>query len=268
MNSSSTTPTSAAIRNVVRHFWEIDRNEPLTLRETIIPKGNIEIIFNLYPEDSIDAVVGDNPLRLPRCFVSGYHTVPIQLEVPGRQKFFGVFIHPVAFRKLFKGGVTEFTNKCIDLTLVDESMNALWNDLGEQKCFERRTEVFSAWLMDRVPEISRHDMLFNEFLGVGSKPMSVAEVSGLLCYSPRHLSRKLIALTGMNLEQNLLFKKYLQGVGLIHHSSVSLSEIAYSCGFSDQAHFSRTFKSFARMNPNEYRSVKSPLSGHIFEVVR
>ena len=268
MTFSSTSPTSAALKDVVRHFWEVDRDGPYSLRETIIPKGNVEIIFNLYPEATIDGVVGDLPLRVPRCFISGFHTVPIHLQVPGRQRFFGVFIHPAAFGKLFKVQVTEFANKCIDLTLVDGTMNSLWHELAEQKSFDDRTHVFSTWLMQRLPSTSRHEVLFNNFLSCQSRVMPVAELSRWLCYSPRHLSRKLLALTGMNLEQTLLYKKYLQGIELIHHSQLSLSEIAHECNFSDQAHFSRTFKSYARLNPHEYRSLKSHISGHIFQVVR
>jgi AraC-like DNA-binding protein len=268
MTFSSGTPNLAALKDVVRYFWEVDRDDPYSLRETIIPKGNVEIIFNLYPETAIDGVVGDLPLRVPRCFISGFHTVPIHLKVPGRQRFFGVYIHPAAFRKLFKVTVIDFANKCIDLTLVDSTMNSLWHKLAEEKSFDDRTRVFSSWLMLRLPSTSRHEMLFNDFLSCHSRAMPVTELSRWLCYSPRHLSRKLQALTGMNLEQTLLYKKYLQGIELIHHSQHSLSEIAHECSFSDQAHFSRTFKSYARLSPNEYRSLKSHISGHIFQLVR
>jgi len=72
----------------------------------------------------------------------------------------------------------------------------------------------------------------------------------------------------MNAEQIIRYKKYLHTIHLIHHSCLSLTEIAYDSGFSDQSHFIKTFKSFAQIKPNEYRSNKSTWAGHIFENVR
>ena len=40
----------------------------------------------------------------------------------------------------------------------------------------------------------------------------------LLCYSPRHLSRKFHELSGMNTEQTILYLKYLKAKKLNHHS--------------------------------------------------
>jgi len=35
--------------------------------------------------------------------------------------------------------------------------------------------------------------------------------------------------------------------------SISLTDIAYLTGFSDQSHFTRIFKKFTGSNPSEYR---------------
>ena len=98
--------------------------------------------------------------------------------------------------------------------------------------------------------------------------MSVSKLSELLCYSPRHLSRKLRELTGMNTEEILLYKKYLQAVNLIHHSGLSLTQVGYACHFADQSHFIKTFKSFALLTPKEYKNRRSAIAGHIYENVR
>lgn len=261
---------SPALRNVVQRFWQVDRRRGKLIKETIIPKGSVEIIFNLEEEGvAIPALIGSRDYKVPRCFISGYNTVPICLQIPGRQLFFGVYVNPTALRRIFRIHGKDYANHCIDLTLIDASMNSLWHQLAEQKTFGQRISVFTEWMMKRLPDTSRHEKLFDEFLtNALSKPTSADEVSKMLCYSPRHLSRKLYELTAMNLEQTLVYKRYIRAIDLMHHSQLLLTEIAHACDFSDQSHFTKTFRSYANMKPTEYRATKSHVSGHIFQNVR
>jgi AraC-like DNA-binding protein len=267
---SQETAIPLALKNVVQRFWQVDRSDGQLLKETIIPKGKVEIIFNLsHDSAAIPAIIGSRNCQVPRCFISGFHTVPIDLKVSGRQLFFGVFVNPTALRKIFRIQGKDYANHCIDLTLIDPSMNSLWHQLAEQTTFDQRIRAFSEWAMKRLPNTSKHENLFDEFLTNNmSKPSSADEASKLLCYSPRHLSRKLYELTAMNLEQTLMYRRYVQAIDLMHHSDLLLTEIAHMCDFADQSHFTKTFRSYANMKPTEYRAAKSNVSGHIFQIVR
>jgi AraC-like DNA-binding protein len=257
---------SPSLRHVIQRFWQVDRCNGKFVRETIIPKGSVEIIFNLQDDSyPIPAAIRGHEYKLPRCFISGYHTVPINLQIPGRQLFFGVFVNPTALKKIFRVQGKDYVNRCIDLALVDPSMNSLWHQLADHTTFEQRITLFTDWVMKRLPDTSGHEKLFDQFLtSVSTSPASVDEVSKMLCYSPRHLSRKLFELTAMNLEQTLLYRRYLRAIDLMHHSTLQLTEIAHACDFSDQSHFTKTFRSYAHMKPKEYRAAKSHVSGHIF----
>ena len=257
---------SPALRHVVQRFWQVDRRNGKLVRETIIPKGSVEIIFNLQDDSyAIPAAIKGHEHKLPRCFISGFHTVPINLQIPGRQLFFGIFINPTALKKIFRVQGMDYVNRCIDLALIDPSMNSLWHQLAEDRTFEERISIFTDWVMKRLPDATAHEKLFDQFLtSISTSPTSADEVSKLLCYSPRHLSRKLYELTAMNLEQTLLYRRYLRAIDLMHHSTLQLTEIAYTCNFSDQSHFTKTFRSYAHMKPKEYRAAKSHVSGHIF----
>ncbi len=46
-----------------------------------------------------------------------------------------------------------------------------------------------------------------------------------------------------------------KAISLIRQPHRSLTDIAYECGFADQSHFTRTFKSFTGMLPGEYRKL-------------
>jgi AraC-like DNA-binding protein len=48
-------------------------------------------------------------------------------------------------------------------------------------------------------------------------------------------------------------KRIEKAIELMSDRSISLTEIAYLTGFSDQSHFTRIFKKFTGSNPSEYR---------------
>ena len=109
----------------------------------------------------------------------------------------------------------------------------------------------------------------NDFIySIHQHGLSVTELADSLCYSPRHLSRKLFEATGMNTEGVLLYKKYLHAVDFVHQAELSLTEIAYQSNFSDQSHFIKTFRAYTEITPGEYKRNKSYVKGHLFENVR
>lgn len=49
--------------------------------------------------------------------------------------------------------------------------------------------------------------------------------------------------------------KVIHAIGFVHSSHYSLTEIAYMCGFSDQSHFTRIFKSMTGYLPKAYTKI-------------
>ncbi len=260
-------PKSPLVRDSVFAFWQTHRPNDPAVNETIIPKGVVEFIFS-FETPRILATMNNQVFNLPRCFVRGFYTIPIQLHLSGWQSYFGVVVHAAAARHILKFPPVEFFNSCVDLTLVDASFHSLWNCLGEQKSFDDRVAFFTKWLLARHPNLTEREQAFNGFLlGHASSPLSVPLLAKQFCYSSKQLNRKLYELAGMNTEQTLLYKKYLHAVHLMHTSQLSLTEIAYDCHFSDQSHFIKTFKTLSHLTPSEYRQRKSLLPGHIFQNV-
>ena len=260
-------PQSPLVKDTICTFWQTHRRNDPAASETIIPKGVVEFIFS-FETAPVLARINNQTLNLPRCFVRGFYTIPIQLHLPDRQAYFGVVLYAAAARHILKFQPVEFSNCCTDLTLVDASFYSLWHCLGEQKSFDERVTVFTRWLSGRLPNLTDRELAFDSFLqDHTSSHLSVSDVAKQFCYSSKQISRKIYELAGMNTEQMLLYKKYLQAVHLMHTSQLSLTEIAYSCHFSDQSHFIKTFKTLSQLTPNEYRQQKSHLPAHIFQNV-
>lgn len=262
-------PGESPLNDAVQLFWQVNRENTNFRREVILPKGIVEIVFNFFPETTFNGKLYNKYFTIPKCFIQGYHNSAIELDLPDNQFLFGVVIHTAATKHILQVPAGEFARQCIDLTLVDASFCSLWYQLAEKQTFRDRVTLFSDWLIKRMTCLTAYEQVLNKLFTIKTdKHLSVSNVSKWLCYSSRHLSRMFYDLTGMNTEQTLLYLKYLKATNLIHHSDLSLTQIAYNCEFSDQSHFIKVFKSFTSLTPNEYRNKKSDIEGHYFDNVR
>jgi AraC-like DNA-binding protein len=268
LNQNYYIPKESCFKNVIHSIWQVDHFTSFH-KEHIIPKGIVEIIFNFSGNSPILAQLDKTQFHLPNCFINGFNTTPIQVQLPRQQVFFGILFQPLAIKKMFGIPACEFSDLTVDLTLLDSTFHSLWHQLAEQDNFDKRVSVFLGWVKRNAIEWQPQEQLINNFLyAVNQHDVSVKELANSVCYSPRHLSRKIFEATGMNTEEILLYKKYLHAVHLIHHTDLSLTAIAYQSQFSDQSHFIKSFRAYTQMTPGEYKRNKSYVKGHVFENVR
>lgn len=262
-------PHTVYLQHAIRNIWQLDAMSSFR-KEIIIPKGTIEIIFNFNERENVEATFdGQQHSSVNRCFINGFNSCPILLNLPERHLFFGIQFQPWAIKNLLKIPPYEFANCMIDLTLLDKFFNSLWHQLADQTEFNERVKIVTEWINRQVISNHPQEKLLNLFLcDTNSAVVTVPQLATNLCYSPRHLSRKLYELTKMNTEEVLLYKKFLHAVQLIHTSDLSLTAIAHQSNFTDQSHFIKSFKLLAKMTPGEYRQNKSFLQGHLYENVR
>lgn len=268
MNSNMYIPQSAHLKTMIGAVWQTEGRPGFKL-ETIIPKGVIEIIFDLGSSSSVEARLGNTEYRLPKYFINGFNTLPLQLQLPEKQYYFGVQFHPVVIKQLLGVPAGEFTNQSVDLGSLNSFFHCLWHQLAEAASFNERVKIISDWLQKKSIAKSPQEEMMDLFLtNPYAESMPVSSLAKTLYYSPRHLSRKLKDLTGMNTEEILLYKKYLHAVHLMQANDLSLTQVAYKSSFTDQSHFIRSFKTYAQMTPGEYREMKSHIPGHFYRNVQ
>jgi AraC-like DNA-binding protein len=253
---------------VVHAIWQTSGYTPFQ-NEQVLPSGIIEVIFNFSEGSPMLAKMGNRSYHLAKCFINGFNTVPVNLQLPEQQAFFGIQLQPLAVRKILGVPAKEFSDTIVDLALIDSIFQSLWHELAGQTHFDNRVSVVCRWMGKKIPDFQPQETMINHFLsGMNQHDVSVSELARSLCYSPRQLSRKMAEATGMNTEEILRYKKYLYAMDLIHHTDLSLTKIAYQSHFSDQSHFIKSFKTYTGMTPGEYKAGKGFVKGHIYENVR
>ncbi len=97
-----------------------------------------------------------------------------------------------------------------------------------------------------------------ELLNDSQESITLAYLSEQLGVHPAHLSRAVPKYLKTTLGDYLRQQKIKKAIGLLLSTEQSLLDITYQCGFSDQSHFIRTFKSYMGTTPQQYRKRINP----------
>ncbi|MEO3406289.1 AraC family transcriptional regulator [Mucilaginibacter sp. CAU 1740] len=86
-----------------------------------------------------------------------------------------------------------------------------------------------------------------------AKGYTLHNISQILQIHPVHLSRDFSKHFNCNLGEYIRKLRVEKSFSLLTDDNLSLTDIAFSCGFADQSHFVRCFKQFGGSNPSAYR---------------
>jgi AraC-like DNA-binding protein/ActR/RegA family two-component response regulator len=78
----------------------------------------------------------------------------------------------------------------------------------------------------------------------------VAEICGL---SSCQLSRKFKQLYGITFQEFILRRRVNEALRLLINPNAAVTDVAYTVGFNDSAHFTRTFRRYIGKSPSEYK---------------
>jgi AraC family transcriptional regulator len=107
---------------------------------------------------------------------------------------------------------------------------------------------------DRVAMIPRWLHIAREYLEQNFlRPVSLAEIAAAAGVHRVHLSREFRRYFSTTVGEFLRRKRIQHACHLVSTTETALAEIAMTCGFSDQSHFSATFRRQIGLTPARYR---------------
>ncbi len=100
--------------------------------------------------------------------------------------------------------------------------------------------------VNKIKEIISYEFSDKLTLGYLSKELDI---------HPVHLSRDFSKYFNCNLGDYLRKLKIEKSYALLSNKQFNLTEIAFECGFADQSHFIRSFKSLSGLSPKAFRKI-------------
>jgi AraC family transcriptional activator of pobA len=101
------------------------------------------------------------------------------------------------------------------------------------------------------PRILRFGILIREHLAQG---WQLADYSGALAVSERHLRRLCLQATGLSAHAFIESIRLHEACRLLAYTRMRVQEVGFALGFDDPAYFARTFRRGTGMSPGDYRA--------------
>ena len=253
----------------MEHLWTASGHLEHPWRNKILPDGASELIFNLGDAQSLCSSRGlSRPTLFRKSWISGERTEPIVIEETGHVHLIGVRFRPSGGWPFLGVPMGEFTNRVIELDAVlGREIDRLCEQMAEAPNDDARFRLIESWLLERmragrVPSaaVGRAVAAIRE----GTEGVRIGQMAATLGLSHKHLLREFdrcVGLTPKVFSRILSFQRAIAWIG--HRQSVEWADAAVACGYYDQAHFIREFRSFSGFTPQAYLEKRGPFLNYI-----
>ena len=87
-------------------------------------------------------------------------------------------------------------------------------------------------------------------------PISIEDVAEKFHISPSNLAHKFKDTVNISFQKYVNFRRLMRSKEMLRDTKLSISEVAYSCGFGSISQFNRIFRSSTGISPTQYREQK------------
>ncbi|MEM6525267.1 MAG: AraC family transcriptional regulator [Bacteroidota bacterium] len=217
----------------VLHGNMIDCNKKV---KSLLPSGSL--MFNNWQESHYGVRHSNEASGFHLEFEkSWFHKNDIDLKTfEGSQRVEDPKVH-VLFAKLYQEFLMADPYSQISTELL---LMQICADLGKEKAIGR----------NEVPQWMNN---LKELLRYNTSTVSLQYLSEQLGVHPVHISRAVPKYLSSSLGEYIRLTKLKKAVPQLLEPNLSLTQIAYDCGFTDQSHFNRIFRHYFRQSPGQYR---------------
>jgi AraC-like DNA-binding protein len=260
----------APLHLAVEAIWLYAGYRPPHRLERVLPSGTIEWVINLredvfrcyHPETY--RPIDDQPGAL----IAGPRSRVQVIDTEQQTEIMGVHLRPGGMRYLSAVPAHEFADRDVPL----ENLWGRWaGDLREQLMVastpKEKVLALERLLAERFcPERRPHRAVAAALprLEPGGAPLKQAELAADLGLSARRFIEVFTSSVGLTPKVYARIRRFQKALRTIHGAGdLDWADLAFDCGWYDQAHMIRDFKEFSGLTPSEYGRLQGEFMLHV-----
>jgi AraC-like DNA-binding protein len=249
---------SKLLEKYVKCYYCVDCNDHEVVEDKAFATGCTEIMFTLDGrpwQTKKDNIFADtSPVEL-----WGQILDPLTFRSVGRSEVLGIRFYPATASFLLKDDVSRFNNGVFDLSeVLDNTTSELHSRLQDKSTIQERIQLVDAYLSNKLSanakSIARIDLVqrvMDEVTHAGFFD-NIGNVATRYGITSRYLQKIFVQYTGLTPKLYARINRFQNSLVLIGKGGVSLTDISYECGYFDQSHFIREFRSFTGFSPSAF----------------
>lgn len=265
MNFQEFTP-SENLKPYIKCYYTFESDSDVEFEDTVFPSGLMEIIFNL-GEGTWETLVNNKFQTTPKIELWGQIVKPLAIKSKGKHSMFGIKFFPHTAACFLWDEIAEFNNQVSNLTdILGSSIKILHSQLLDTPKTNGRIELIEDFLMKRLAGTSEKPFKVDKVANIlssikrNTSESNMGDVAFKHGITPRYLHKLIYRYTGLSPKSFNKINRFQQSLKLIAKNEQPLTSIAYDCGYFDQSHFIRDFKSFTSVTPSAYLENSFPVN--------
>ena len=248
----------------IKCYFFFESGTATEMEDIVFPSGNMEVIFNL-GEGTWQSAVNEVFHKTPPIELWGQITRPLPIRSQGKNRMLGIRFYAHSAACFFKEEIWEFNDQVSDARdLLGKSISTLHEQLLEIPQLNRRIEMIEHFLLNRLPDAAKNTDRIN-MIGQIVKELqrdtlseNIKALASKYDLTPRYIQKLFLQYTGVTPKIYHKINRFQLSLKQVAKKESSLTSIAYDCGYFDQSHFIREFKSFTGVTPSDYNSQTFP----------
>ncbi len=249
---------SEFLSRYVKHYWSMEHCIPAGSEhiQRIVPSGLFELVFYLGDKPQTadrQKAISDNIVITGQ--LKGYH----DLKITGKLSLFAIYFLPHGLSMLLDLPIKEIFNQCVPLRfIIKDTVNKLEDELSAAATFEKKIAIAEKFLTSQIRKSEKkykYDRIRHAINRI-NQAKGVFEINRLASesfYSRKQFERTFAEFVGTSPKQFLKIVRFQHAIfGKSQNPELSLTEIAYQCGYFDQAHMINDFKTLSGLTPGDY----------------
>lgn len=220
--------------------------------------GCIEIMFNL-GTGRWQTELNSGFATTPSIELWGQIIQPLTFKSLGKNTMFGIRFFPHTLSCFLNENIEQFNNRVSDFKdLMNKSAGQLHEKLLEAAILADRVEIAEKFLLQRLSfsekRVNRIHLIGNIINELKHEDFfdNIENVASRYGITSRYLQKLFLQHTGLTPKLFSKINRFQNSLLMVAKQNESLTSIAYECGYFDQSHFIREFKSFTGSIPSGY----------------
>ncbi|MBK9526924.1 MAG: helix-turn-helix transcriptional regulator [Acidobacteria bacterium] len=249
---------SGLLARYIKCYWAltIDPVDAVGEPETVLPDGNLEIVFNL--ADRFRRFHADGEIELqPRAIVVGQMKRFVRIQPTGKVDLFGVRFHTAGAYHFFKCNLSDLTGKIVELdSILTRHYANLEDRIHSAVAIEDRVSMIEKLLLNSLSPPDSNEKVVDAVkahIAGNDGVVSIHQTARQFGVSQRQLERHFKYMVGVSPK---FYSRIIRLQSIIAASEFQtaddLSGLALRFGFYDQPHFVREFAELVGKSPTAF----------------
>ncbi|MDR3286612.1 MAG: helix-turn-helix domain-containing protein [Prevotellaceae bacterium] len=218
----------------------------------ILPDGCVDIVF------SFGDMSAENGLKKYYPNIAGTMTSVFDVIFEKQVQMFGIRFKPAAITAFTRVPVENFTNRRVDMTLVETLFDKqFYETLPEKKSAEQIIGYMNNYLLAKRSSIFQIDsqILYSiDLINKSNGMLAIATLASEVCIVQRHFERRFKKSTGISPKTFAKIVKLKNAIKQMkNNSQKNLFSIAIDCGYYDHNHMIKDFHALTGNSPAHFR---------------